>query len=632
MLRTRNRLKSGGDSWYKSPVYLLNNVAPTLIHDYAAQRYYNSTTGVQGFPVTTLRSTNAMQFDAQGRLVWAPVQINRRGNDFPNWDVWSSDGNSALNGDAAPTGMPAYRATWTSALPVSGVSITSLPVIVGQSHCFSVYLKYVNHQWARVAIYSSSAPTNQCRLWVDLVNKVIGTSSATGGTLSLATVEDIGNGWVRATIAGDCLWSSATDLAVLVATAAGDASATRVGAGASIDISSSIIEPFGPQSPQQWRSEFNTFGSQWYGSRFTFDPNTLAARGLWVEPQCSNLHIKSETNVTGDWNNASFCTASNAGTIWNRFISRITVTSTGSSQFNYITTATLTPSASTVYTMSVFLKKGNISRIQITPSANYTDAYCNYNFDTNTITLGGTGAVAGSGLAEILQGGWVRVQFAFTSIAVPVGGASFIIAFIDADGAARLAGTATNGAYVDLFGMQVETDGVASSYIPTYGTSLTRGSDNFSITPVPFIDQTKGTLFVKAVCNKADANLRRLVDLSDNSANNRIQIARNSAGSLTAVSSVGGVAEFSPSTANNVGTFALVKAAVRYSSAGKAIVLNGGTVGSTATSPPTSGYTHLFLGHIQGFTKGNASYGFIQEFRYYPDVSASDAQLQALTA
>lgn len=521
--------------FYKSKLNLLNNIAPSLHYDYILQRYYNSTNGETAFPFISIRTSNAMMWDSQGRLVWAPANL------FLNSASLSSQSVTVNN----------------------GVSYT-------------------------VSFYGTGSIT----LSVGATGVLTGTGANDRVSLSFTTTSSS----VTFTVAGS--------------------------------VTKAQLELTGPDSPKAYNV---TTGSAYYGPRFDYNPQTLTLRGLLVEPQTTNVFTKSETNLGSDWNNGSFCTATYVGDIWNRPINRITVNATGAPQFNYISTSTFLPTASTVYTSSVFLKRGNIARIQYTASANFTDAYCNYNFDTNAITLGGTNVVAGSGYAQILNNGWVRLQFSYTTIAVPVSGAGGILAFIDTDGAARLGGTATNGAYVDCFGFQIDIGGIASSYIPTFGTALARNTDSTVVTPVPFINQALGTFYVSAIPNKRDANSRRYFSLDNNSSNNRIQTARGPTGAQTSVSSVGGASDFGPTT-GNVGTdFSIDKVAVRYSAAGKAVVLNGGTVATNATSPPTSGYTHLWIGHIQNYTNGNASHGWIREIRYYADVSSSSAQLQALT-
>ena len=51
-------------AWYNSISYRLNNVLPSLIHDYANGRYYNTKDTTTGFPFTATRTTNATQFDS----------------------------------------------------------------------------------------------------------------------------------------------------------------------------------------------------------------------------------------------------------------------------------------------------------------------------------------------------------------------------------------------------------------------------------------------------------------------------------------------------------------------------------------------------------------------------------------
>ena len=67
--------RTSSTPWYADPAYALNSVLPSFIHDYAIQRYYNSVDGETAFPLTSVRTSNAMQFDSQGQLVWAPANL-----------------------------------------------------------------------------------------------------------------------------------------------------------------------------------------------------------------------------------------------------------------------------------------------------------------------------------------------------------------------------------------------------------------------------------------------------------------------------------------------------------------------------------------------------------------------------
>lgn len=615
--------------WYRSEGYALNRVMPSFIHDYTNQRFWNISAGETANPFLSARTGNAMQFDNQGRLVWAPANmvgnsstsgavlgVVGSGGAFPtNWQRSTATGiiHEIINITPDYIDFRIYGTNGTGATIYPQVTFMSTPLsgTPGTKYTGSAYVTVL------AAPNLSGFATSAMKLNTQFLNS--GTYSNEATPSPIAT-------------------TSEQRLVSQGAMTAAPANQVRVSFNLSINIAGTVdatfrigrpqLEFLGADSPKTY---LETTGTARYLPRLDYDPNTLAARGYLIEAAKTNLLAISETSLPSDWNNASFCTATYPGDIWNRPISRITVTSTASSQFNYISANPFTPSASTLYTISGFFKKGNISRVQLTTSANFTDAYMNYNFDTNTIVLGGANVTAGSGHAQLMQGGWVRLQYSFTSIAVPVGGTGALLAFIDTDAALRLAGTATNGAFFDCFGFQVELQGVATSYIPTFGTTATRVTDSTIITPLPWLTQNLGTFVVELFSNKAETNLRRYIDMNDSTASNRIQIARSASGAYIAVSTVGGTSEFNPATSPASPNFQVDKVALRYNSAGKAVVCNNGTVGSTATSPPTSGYTTLFVGQLQGLSDANSSMGWLRQIRYYADDSASNAQLQAIT-
>ena len=86
----------------------------------------------------------------------------------------------------------------------------------------------------------------------------------------------------------------------------------------------------------------------------------------------------------------------------------------------------------------------------------------------------------------------------------------------------------------ELYGAQLEAGSYATSYIPTYGTSVTRVADACSKTGVSsLIGQTEGTMYYEFNSGKNDG-ADYVVSLSDGSANNRIVIYRSAANQLIA--------------------------------------------------------------------------------------------------
>ena len=620
--------------WYRAEGYALNRVMPTFIHDYTNQRYWNTTDGETAFPIATLRTTNATTIDRSGRLAWAPHQLCSRGQTLSSWSI-GSDGTIALSGNYAPTGSPSYNLTWTTASPTAGAQLGSQAVIVGAYMSMSVYLRYVNHEWARVVIYSTTTTSSQNRCWVNLRTKTLGTiSSGVPASNTTASIQDVGNGWVRVTVTGLNPWANTTDGNVLVATTDGDGSTVRVGNGATIEAASCIFEMTGAQTPQDWRPEFNTSGSAVYLPRFEYNHVTGEARGLRIEPAQTNLVTVSSGTAAAMFV-ASGTTATDAAQVWGFSTALVTGGSSGVSQF-VNNTNSLSATSGSSYSVSVFVKRGTSRYIQLTTSANYnvpstTAPYINYDFDTNTFTTGGTNYIASSGFAYQLADGWVRLGVSFTANTT-ASGSPIIVAIIDNLSATRIQAATSTGLTFYVFGGQAESQGQVTSFIPTYGTTATRAAENFTLSSIPWYNQTEGSVFIKAVGTQFDSvNARRMISFNDGSANNRYEMGRSSSNRINLVSTIGGVSTFSPTSASTTTDYVSFKSLMTYTTALRRVVLNGDTVATNATVGPASGITQVIIGSTIGIPSVNTFGGWLQEIRYYGDGSASDAQIQAMT-
>jgi hypothetical protein len=87
--------------------------------------------------------------------------------------------------------------------------------------------------------------------------------------------------------------------------------------------------------------------------------------------------------------------------------------------------------------------------------------------------------------------------------------------------------TITQGSGVTFYmwGAQLETGPIATSYMPTTGSPFTRGKDEASMTNVSgLIGQKEGTLYVEVDWRLATGTYQFLLEASDGTANNRILI------------------------------------------------------------------------------------------------------------
>jgi hypothetical protein len=619
--------------WFTDTNLQLNGTFPSLIHDYTKGRYWNSFGGESGFPVSTVRTTNAKMFNDAGQLVWAPanmipqsstagavVGVIGSGGAVPTGWAWSSVAGVTREVTAVTPDYIDVRMYGTNPGAITYPQITALntplTAVPTETYCGSMFAQILSAP--NVSGFHASALKVNTQFLI------------TGSYSNEATPSPTVTTTEQRLVSQGAVTAGANQIRVSFN--------LTVAASGTVDITVRLgrpqLERQSVNSPQPY---INTTGSAIYRERIDYNPQTLAMRGLLVEGSGQNFLPRSHIAATG-WDGANFVTLSDSTAQWGYDVVRIAVNAITNPQFTFISGNSFTPSPTTRYVMSLFVKRDNYRYVQITPSANFTGnppagAWLNYDFDTNTLQQGGTDAVAASGLAEVLNNGWVRLQIAYTSNAAPVGGSALIIGFPNSLADSRLPICTTNGAAVLAFGMQTEAGEVASSFVPTFGSSITRAADTFVLTPVPWLNQANGTAFVKFIPNKADTtNLRRLFDISDNTANNRVQLGRSTNTTIAGTTSLAGTSDFGPGVANFATSFAVNKAAIEYTPGDKRVVLNGGTLGTNANiNVPVSGLTHLTIGSVPGFAAGNTIGGWIQEYRHYPTISASDAQLQALT-
>jgi hypothetical protein len=95
-----------------------------------------------------------------------------------------------------------------------------------------------------------------------------------------------------------------------------------------------------------------------------------------------------------------------------------------------------------------------------------------------------------------------------------------------------------SGNTVYVFGAQVETGAIPTSYIPTTTGSATRAADVCSVSGVSgYIGQTEGTIYAEVdLRNVSTGVFRRLIDVTDGTNQNRIQIQINTTDSKIRIS------------------------------------------------------------------------------------------------
>ncbi len=243
---------------------------------------------------------------------------------------------------------------------------------------------------------------------------------------------------------------------------------------------------------------------------------------LLVEPQRTNLILRSDEFDNVSWTKVSTTVTANSINSPSGNLTADTITATGLIGLRVVQTNTISFTASASYSLSVFAKKGTNNFIQLILPMGVGGMFANFNIDTGVVgTLGTvTGSVPTSSITNF-GNGWYRCVINFTATATTDNLAS--IAIVTSASASRAeANTLTTSVY--LWGAQLEVGSYPTSYIPTVASSVTRNADVISKTGISsLIGQTEGTLFFEGRFLSSvnfDFDLR----LSDGTANNYITL------------------------------------------------------------------------------------------------------------
>jgi hypothetical protein len=352
-------------------------------------------------------------------------------------------------------------------------------------------------------------------------------------------------------------------------------------------------------------------------------------KGLLMEEARSNLHFPSNALATLLTVTATTVTAAQGnapdGTLT---MARIAEDATTAVHVAYkLNTVT----ASAIYTFSIFAQAQQNRYMQlIYDDGSANGLYAVFDLTGGTVTQGptarGTGTATGAAIQSVGTGIY-RCSITGVCAASTSARCGIILCTSATPGyAPSYAGNASNGLL--LWGSQLEAagNGVPTSYIPTVGASVTRGSDNATMALAPPAVFSIATEFILPILGSVGA-LQGFVVVDDGTINNRVS-GRVGSSTPQAASVVANVATAS-ATSNAITANTIVKTA--FVSNGNAatitLALNGVATAAGSGAQPT-GLTTLRIGiNNVGSNWGN---GWARRMRYYPS-ALNAAQLVQIT-
>lgn len=217
-------------------------------------------------------------------------------------------------------------------------------------------------------------------------------------------------------------------------------------------------------------------------------------RGYLAEGTRTNIVLRSEEFNDASWTVIdTTVTADNAVAPNGRTVAElVTEGSAGTAQLYQA----ITISASTQYTESIYIKRGNHDWVRVLFTTSGNQVYMFVNLNTGVIgTTGanGTATYVNSSIQSV-GNGWYRVTLTGTQ---PSTDGFVQILSATADGNS----TRVNGATHYLWGAQLEQASFASSYIPTMASSVTRSIDDLKYSGADNFNDTSGTVSVDVTTN-----------------------------------------------------------------------------------------------------------------------------------
>ena len=452
---------------------------------------------------TFSRSTAATRVNASGNIEKETQNLLLQSNTFDT--TW---GNNNTTETGNQSGYDGSSDAWLVSSTASFGSITQGFSAVSGVYSLSIYAKAGTNNWLLLRMLGSSSS----RAWFDLANGVIGSSD--GPTIE-SKIESVGGGWYRCSVTGNM---SSFGQVLLYPTNAD----LVVGAAGSIYIQDAQLE-----QGLVARDYIETTTTAIYGGitdnvpRLDYTDSSCPA--LLLEPQRTNIVEHSEYTDGTNWSNeGSIVDEENTSetTSPEGYYNAVKLVSANATSEQWIQASGLNVTSTGYYTASCFVKKSDYDffYIRFTGVGGVWGAGGAW-FNINT----GSVATTQSGVtADIVDygNGWYRVSATKEAVATAFGAIRFQLA--SSDGSSSVVGDGSKGTYV--YGFQVEAGSYATSYIPTYGSAVTRGADDCENTSASsLIGQTEGTLFAEVYIDTT-GDFRHIINAKDTSNTERMLV------------------------------------------------------------------------------------------------------------
>ena len=403
---------------------------------------------------TFTRSSAATRVNADGFIEKETQNLLTYSNDFSQW---SNAGSTITSGQS---GYDGSSDAWLLESINTGQSSVIQSISKSGVQTASVYAKAGTANW--MFIYSVAAPDKSA--WFNLGNGTLGDKYGID-----SSIESVGNGWYRCSVSYNATISS---IRIYVSDGNFNVSSAL---GANIYIQDAQLEQ-GLVARDYIETTTTAVEGGITDNVPRLDYTDSSCPALLLEPQRTNLLGQSECiNSSGGWSFSGGLTTEVNSIDSPEGLTNGTKVVIGSNQYGELRGPTISQSATT-YTLSLFAKAGDLDWCIV----QYDDTSSNYVRVWFNISTGAVGSNAQVGwsivgtptIESAGTDGWYRCNIVLTTTATSTNRVTMFGAI--GDGAFG----ATENSYFYTYGFQVEEGSYPTSYIPTYGSSVTRIMEN----------------------------------------------------------------------------------------------------------------------------------------------------------
>jgi hypothetical protein len=434
-------------------------------------------------------SPKMVHFNEAPFVRWTPHNLSTYSEDLSNWDG-AGGGNGVLtsNDTTAPDGT-----VTADELSASGSNTfwkgTAVTLVANTVYTISAYAKKsAIDDWFHLGISDFSA--HDFGAYFNINTGAVGGSETFGSGVYIShAITSVGSGWYRCEVVGSLPVASAS-ITPHISPSDGSDSATT----------NAAVWVWGVQINRGYVATpyLATVASTRIGIPQAYDAYEDCF-GILVEPAATNLLLRSEEFDNASWGDDTTTTqTANATTApdGNTTADKLVETADVESHYLY---QSITVSTTTAYTWSIYAKAGERNWLDLIANDG-TDHSTWFNLSTGSI---GTNSSGNTSTITAVGDGWYRCTVSRTTGAGTSGGMTLLMA--TADNETTYDGDGTSGLYI--WGAQIELGTVATSYIPTLGSTVTRAKDIVSLplasTPC---SATKGTVYADAKMRYAGTN------------------------------------------------------------------------------------------------------------------------------